>query len=159
MSSSLIVSTRRATPQDVGVLVELMREFHAESNYILGQEQATAAFLTLLNRPDLGGVWLATLDNTVAGYVVLTLRYSMDHAGFSGHVEDLFVRSTARRQRVARSLLTELFEECKRQRCGTVHVEVDGQNVPATSLYRGFGLDEHRDGRVFLHGKIAAPVA
>jgi hypothetical protein len=47
---------RRATPQDVETLVELMREFHAESNYTPNQAHAKNAFLQLICNPELGGV-------------------------------------------------------------------------------------------------------
>lgn len=145
--------TRRATPQDVEALVAMMREFHAESNHTLNQAHAQNAFLKLLGRPELGGVWLACRDGSAAGYVVLTRRYSMDHGALDGHVEDLFVRPAWRRRGVASSLLSLLFADCGRQGSGIVHVEVDGRNAAAVGLYRSFGFSEHSDGRMFLHGK------
>jgi len=145
--------TRRATPQDVEALVELMREFHAESNHTLNQVHAKNAFIQLLGHPELGGVWLAHRDGSAAGYVVLTFRYSMDHGALDGHVEDLFVRPAWRRKGVASSLLSSLFADCGRQGSGIVHVEVGGHNAAAVSLYRRLGFSEHSDGRLFLHGK------
>jgi len=157
MSSSLCVIARRATSQDASVLAELMREFHAEANYTIEQERAAEAFLSLLNRPELGAVWIALLGEASVGYVVLTLRYSMDHGGPVGRIEDFYVRATSRRRGAGSALLSELFEECRRQHYGAVDVEVDGRNETATNLYRRFGLDEYRDGRVLLHVSITPP--
>lgn len=146
----------RATLQDGSRLVELMQEFHAESGYTLDQAQAAEAFSTLLTHPDLGAVWIASRDGTAAGYVVLTMRYSMDHGGLDGHVEDLFVRPAFRRQGVAAALLSELLAECRHRRCGDIHVSVGHLNKPAILLYRRFGLGEHRDGRIHLHGRVGS---
>jgi ribosomal protein S18 acetylase RimI-like enzyme len=159
MSSSLAAGIRPATSQDVGILVELMREFHAESSYSLDSGLAETAFINLLARPELGGVWMASQGDVAAGYVVLTLRYSMDHGALCGHIDDLFVRPAYRRRHVGRRLLSELIAECKRRGCSTLHVEVDSFGAPAIALYRSFGLGEYRDGRLFLHGTIDAPVA
>jgi ribosomal protein S18 acetylase RimI-like enzyme len=159
MSSPLAASVRPATRQDVGVLVQLMGDFYAESSHSLDTGRAETAFVKLLTRPALGGVWVAFLDDAAAGDVVLTLRYSMDHGALCGHIEDLFVRPLYRRRHVARRLLSELIAECRRQQCATIRVEVDSLGAPAIALYRSVGLEEFRDGRLSLHGTIGASVA
>jgi ribosomal protein S18 acetylase RimI-like enzyme len=138
----------------VGVLVELMREFYAESSYSLDAERAEAAFVKLLTRPDFGSAWIACQGDVGVGYVVLTLRYSMDHGALCGHIDDLFVGRMYRRQHVGHRLLSELMAECRRRQCATVRVEVADLGTPAIQLYRSFGLDEIRDGRIFLHGPV-----
>ncbi len=159
MSSPLAVGIRPATIQDVGVLVELMRLFYAESSHLLDAVRAEAAFVELLAHPELGGIWIAQQDDIAVGYVVLTVRYSMDYGALCGHIDDLFVRSTHRRQHIGRRLLTILIEECRLRQCGSLHVEVGNFSTPAIELYRSFGLKEFGDGRMFLHGTIGAAVA
>ena len=151
LSPSTIV-VKRATQSDVGTLVELMREFYAEANYPLEQEWAESAFSQLIVRPELGCVWLAECDDAAAGHAVLTLRYTMEHGALSGHVDDLFVKPEFRRRRIACALLSELFDECRRRGCKSIYVEVGDRNVAAIELYRRFGLEPFRDGRVLFHG-------
>jgi ribosomal protein S18 acetylase RimI-like enzyme len=150
---------RLAAPEDGRVLADLMREFYAESNYSISHDRAEKSFLNLLTNQDRGCVWLATRDGHAVGYVVLTLRYAMDHGALDGHVDDLFVRSTHRRQRIGFDLLSALLDECRSRSCGAVHVEVGHDNVPAVALYRSFGLEESHDGRVFLQRRLGAPGA
>jgi ribosomal protein S18 acetylase RimI-like enzyme len=143
-----------ATSDDVGELVELMREFYAESNHQLDAAWAKKSFLQLLSEPGLGGVWIVRRDGAIAGYVVLTLGYSMEHGALRGYIDDLFVKPAFRRQGIAHALLSELMEQCRRRGCKSTHVEVDGQNAAALGLYGRFGLRPFLDGRVTLHAAL-----
>ena len=145
---------RRATRSDVGTLVDLMREFYAESNHPLDEKWAELSFSKLLEHSDLGCVWLAECHRVAAGHAVLTLRYTMDHGALSGYIDDLFVKPQFRRQRIARALLSELFDECRRRICKSIYVEVGDRNVPAIELYSHFGLGPFHDGRVLFHGAV-----
>jgi ribosomal protein S18 acetylase RimI-like enzyme len=147
---------RRATQSDVDTLVELMREFYAESSYPLDQEWAETAFSQLLAQPELGCAWLAECDEVAAGHAVLTLRYTMEHGALSGYIDDLFVKPEFRRRGIACALLSELLDECRRRGCKSVYVEVGDRNVPAIELYRHFGLEPFQDGRVLFHGALRA---
>jgi ribosomal protein S18 acetylase RimI-like enzyme len=147
---------RRATRSDVGTLVDLMRDFYAEANYSLDQKWAETSFLQLLGHAELGCVWLADCDSVAAGHAVLTLRYTMEHGSLSGYVDDLFVRPEFRRRGIARALLSELLDECKRRSCKSIYVEVADRNVPAIELYSQFGLVPFHDGRALFHGALPA---
>ena len=74
---------RRATPEDIERLVALMSEFYAESGYRLGLRAATEAFEKLIADDRLGRVWLLESGSEGAGYVVLTLRFSMESGGLA----------------------------------------------------------------------------
>lgn len=152
MTANAVV--RRAAQSDIGTLVGLMREFYSESGHVLDHRSAEAAFSQLFTNPDLGCVWLAEQQGAALGHVVLTLHYIMEHSGFSGYIDDLFVRPEFRRQGVARALLTQLWIECERRDCKSVYVEVGGDNSPAIALYRQLGLQQLQDGRVMLGGLV-----
>ena len=82
---------RKATLDDIRPLVALMRDFYAESNFVLDERQATASFSTLLSQPSLGSVWIAFQGERAVGHAVLTIRYTMEHGGLSGCIDDVFV--------------------------------------------------------------------
>jgi ribosomal protein S18 acetylase RimI-like enzyme len=146
-----------AKSDDVSELVELMREFYAESNHQLDATWAKESFLQLLSEPGLGGAWIGRRDGALAGYVVLTLGYSMEHGALRGYIDDLFVKPAFRRQGIAHALLSELMEECRRRGCKSTHVEVDGQNAAALGLYGRFRLRPMQDGRIYLRAQLAEP--
>jgi ribosomal protein S18 acetylase RimI-like enzyme len=151
-SDKIIVSV--AASEDVGDLVGLMEEFYAESNYPLDHPWAGSALLRLISRPEWGRIWLARSGGGTIGHAVLAVRYTMEHGGLSGYVDDLFVRPAFRRQGVGRALLDALFRECHVRGCQSVQVEVGPNNAPALALYAAFGLMPHRDDRQLLSGQV-----
>jgi ribosomal protein S18 acetylase RimI-like enzyme len=148
------IALRRAGSADVGVLIDLMREFYAEAGYSVDGQWASSAFTRLIEDPGLGCVWVAWNDKSPIGHAVLTLRYTMEHGASSGYIDDLFVRPEYRRRRIARALLSELIAECRQRDCKAIYVEVGDGNVPAMQLYREMGLERFADGRVLLSSII-----
>ena len=136
---------RRAGLDDVPHLVALMVDFYSESDYALDPAAAARAFERLLANEELGRVWLADADGETAGYVVLTLGYSMEYGGRDAFVDDLYVRPDHRRTGVGKALLAELLRECETLGVHALHLEVDRDNAPAQALYAAQGFrDNHR---------------
>jgi len=130
----------RAGAAEIPALIDLMSEFYAESSYALDREWAEASFRRLLADETRGSAWLARRGEEPAGYVVLTLRHSMEFGGVAGVIDDLYVRPAFRRQRVGFALVSALFEACRSLGVAAIHVEVGPDNVGALALYRSFGL-------------------
>lgn len=147
---------QQATPHEIPILVQLMEEFYAEDDYPLDRSWAAASFETLLSHPELGSVWLLLDRGVPAGYVVLTIRFSMEFGGLDAFVDDLFVRPKHRRRGLARAGLRALLEECARRQVLAVHVIVGSENAPAQALYTAFGFEAPRDGRQTLSTRLAA---
>jgi diamine N-acetyltransferase len=127
-----------------------MQEFYAESGYDLDLQWAESSFRFLSSNPMLGRVWLAHSNGMPIGHAVLTVRYTMEHGGLGGYVDDLFVQPAFRRRGVAQALLGELFDECRERECKSIQVEVGVANVAARGLYTKFGLAAHIDGRLLM---------
>jgi len=141
--ASMSAVVRSAAKNDIPVLVELMREFYAESKYSLDGDWAVRSFNQLLHSADRGAAWISFLGSDPAGYVVLTTRHSMEFGGLDGFVDDLFVRPAFRRHGVGTSLLTELFRECSKRRVLAAHIVLGSDNAPGQALCRRFGLSNN----------------
>ena len=148
-------TTRSATPEDIPALVYLMQEFYAEASYPLDRNWAAASFSTLLGDASLGAVWIVAQDSEPAGYVVLTVRFSMEYGGLDAFIDDLFVRPSYRRGGLGRAALGALFAECERRKVLAVHVEVGHDNVAAHGLYQSYGLRPYDDGRQTLTVRLS----
>ena len=149
-------SIQEASSKDVGELVDLMEAFYAESSYPLDRQWAANSFERILSMPDLGRVWLARVGAAAVGHIVLSVRYTMEHAALSGYVDDLYVAPAFRCRRIASQLLQALVEDCRIRGCASLHVEVAGSNAAALATYRRFGLVPLTDGRLLLSGALRA---
>lgn len=147
---SMATATRKATLSDIPILVDLMQEFYAEGGYTLDREWAAASFSALLKDDSLGAAWVVFHDDEPAGYVVLTIRFSMEYGGLDAFIDDLFIRVALRRKGLGRALLNALFDECRRRKVLAVHVEVGHDNTAANALYSSYGLEPYTDGRQML---------
>ena len=143
----MTTATRNATLNDIPALVDMMQEFYAEADYSLDRQWAAASFSTLLQDDSLGAAWVIVHDSEPAGYVVLTMRFSMEYGGLDAFIDDLFIRPSYRRRGLGRVALKALFEECERRQVLAVHVEVGHDNVAAKALYLSYGLELGGDGR------------
>ncbi len=140
--STMAPATRLATSDDILVLLDLMQEFYAEANFLLDRTEAAESFRLLLENPVRGNVWLLLHDGTPAGYVVLTVGFSMEYGGLAAFVDDLFVKDKFRRLGLGRAGLNALFTECKRRGVRALHLEVGRDNTHAKALYAQFGFRE-----------------
>jgi ribosomal protein S18 acetylase RimI-like enzyme len=133
---------RWATPADRVLLVELMAEFYAESGEPFDTGRSALAFDRILGDEALGRVWLLEVGGEPAGYVVMTLGFSMEYSGRDAFVDDLFIRASYRRRGLGREAMDAVMEECRRRGVQALHLEVDRQNLAAKELYRQLGFKD-----------------
>lgn len=146
---------RRAGPRDIPVLLDLMRDFHAESGHALDRAAAGASFGALLDDDARGAVWLAEVSGAAIGHSVLTLRHAMEFDGLAGHIDDLYVAPNHRGHGVASALLAALRAECRGRGVRALLVEAGRDNDAALAVYRRLGLEEAEGNRVLLEGRLS----
>ena len=147
---------RAAIVEDVPQLVELMREFYAESQYTLDAERAEMVFTQLLADDRLGRVWLVEQDRSTVGYIVITFVFSMEYGGLNAVVDDLFIRPTARHQGLGHTVMLQAIESCRAQGVRALHLETEPANGAAMRLYRRVGFKE--SGRQLMTLRLDAPL-
>jgi GNAT superfamily N-acetyltransferase len=147
---------REAGQGDVATLTGLMREFYAESGYVLQEPQAAAAFEALLAGPELGRVWLVERDGEPAGYVVVTFVFAMEHGGLAAVVDDFFVRPEARGEGLGKAALAAVRRACEALGVRAMRVEVGVNNVRAQAVYRSAGFEPLPD-RALMQVSLAPP--
>ena len=145
---------RKATPEDVERLVELMAEFYAEAAFSLNRQRASEAFMGLLSDDRLGHIWLIQANGQDVGHVVVTLGFSMEYGGAIAFLDDLFVRAAYRRAGLGAAALNEVREFCAKAGIRALHVETGPDNAAAQALYRRVGFVNTN--RLFLAMPLAA---
>jgi ribosomal protein S18 acetylase RimI-like enzyme len=166
---------REAGQADVPELTGLMREFYAESGFVLDEELAATGFKSLLADARLGRVWLieqpvaAAADHETvaapdepapaptspaAGYIVVSFVFAMEYAGLAAVVDDFYVRPEARGEGLGKAALAAARRACQDLGVRAMRVEVGVDNLVAQAVYRSAGFEALPD-----HGLMAAPLA
>ena len=147
---------RVATLSDVDVLVRLMRDFYAEENFALSEKAASRAFEALLDESRLGQVWMIEHDGHPAGFVVLTVSFSMEYGGLRGFIDDFYVAPHYRRRGLGHAALEEVKRACRRRGVRALLVETAPDSDAAMSAYLSVGFED--SGRSLLTLRLADPL-
>jgi GNAT superfamily N-acetyltransferase len=150
------IRVREAEAGDIPLLVTLMTEFYAESDYPLPAENAARAFGALLASPALGRVFLAECDGEAAGHGVLTFAFSMEYGGLRAFVDDLFVRPAQRGKGAGSALVAAMRRTCATLGVRALLVEAGPDNDRALHVYRKSGLAD--TGHLLMTLPLAPPV-
>ena len=147
---------RLATLTDIDVLVRLMQQFYAEDSFTITEQNAWRAFEALLDDSRLGQVWMIEDDGHPAGFVVLTVSFSMEYGGLRGFVDDFYVAPQYRRRGLGHAALEEVTRACRRRGVRALLVETGPDNTAALSAYRSVGFED--SGRCLLTLPLADPL-
>ncbi|QQS45155.1 MAG: GNAT family N-acetyltransferase [Acidobacteriota bacterium] len=131
---------RRATVNDIPLLVDLMDEFYTEADYELNRLDAANAFKFILSNESLGYIWLIEFESAIAGYLVITLKFGMEYGGIMACLDDLFVKSAFRNKGLSTRALANVRDFCKTEGVRAISVEVGKDNGPAQVVYRRAGF-------------------
>ena len=135
-------TVRLATLTDIETLVRLMKHFYAEANFTLSEQGAERAFESLLDDTRLGQAWMIEDDGHPAGFVVLTVGFSMEYGGLRGFVDDFYVAPQYRRRGLGHAALEEVKRACRRRGVRALLVETGPDNDAAMSAYRSVGFED-----------------
>jgi len=126
---------------DGEVLLRLARAFHLEDGHPLGNP-GEAALLQIARGEPFARSWIVREDGAAIGYLVLTLGYSVEYGGRDGFIDDLYLVPAARGRGLGGKVLEFALASAAALGIGTLHLEVEAGNEPATRLYRSAGFEE-----------------
>src|SRR5262249_12092630 len=92
---------------------------------------------------EFGRAWLFSVNDELAGYVILTLGYSFEYRGREAFIDELFVESKFRGEGLGRQAMEFVEQRARELGVNVVHLEVDRGNDPALALYRRTGYVDH----------------
>lgn len=134
---------RPARTDDVAGIVALVRDFYAEDEYPFDEARTAEAVARLVREEGLGRIWVAEPDAGLAGYIALTLGFSLEYMGRDGFVDDLYVRPEWRTKGLGTALLEALLAKARDLGVQALHLEVARDKRGAQELYRSAGFEDH----------------
>jgi GNAT superfamily N-acetyltransferase len=132
-----------ADQNDLDILLDLVREYYAFDGHHYDRDAVRAALVGLMRKPAFGRVWLICDGATPAGYVVLTIGYSIEYHGHDAFVDELYLREGYRGRGWGRGALAFVEQACRELGIHALHLEVERDNAAAHAVYRTFGFTDH----------------
>ena len=132
------------TPTDEHALVEFMRQLREDDpeEGALDEVRSRPAMWRLLLEPSLGRVWMIEVDGhpSPAGYVALTLGFSIEFGGVVGVVDELFVARDRRGGGVGSRALQRVIDQARSMDVVVMFLEVTRSNDVARRVYAKAGF-------------------
>jgi GNAT superfamily N-acetyltransferase len=121
---------------DVSQIVVLMEEYWGFEG-LAGFEAARMSELLahVLAQPHLGTIWVAREANELVGYLIAVFVFSFEYQGLVAEIDELFVRSQARRHGIGTALLDAAEMSLADAGCTCVQLQLGTDNRGAQDFY------------------------
>jgi GNAT superfamily N-acetyltransferase len=124
-------------------VLALMSQLYAQDAIAWDEDRSRKGIADLLAAPELGGIWLIQVDGATAGYLVLTICFSLEFHGRYALLDEFFVEEQWRSQGIGSQALVFAEDQCRLRGLNALRLEVAHENVRALELYRRRGFDLH----------------
>jgi GNAT superfamily N-acetyltransferase len=121
----------------------MMRELYAHDHIPFDEQSALSALRQLLADASFGRVYLMLAGGDVAGYIVLTLGFSLEYHGRDALIDEIYVREDYRGRGIGTRGLEFIEGICRELEVKALHLAVERANRNAQAVYRRAGFVEH----------------
>jgi ribosomal protein S18 acetylase RimI-like enzyme len=138
---------------DTELLLPLIEAYWRHDN-IVGYERSRLRrqLAEFLSEPSYGCGWLATRTRpeVAVGYLLCSFVYSFEHGGPMAEVDELYVDTPYRRQRIGQALLGRARMDLAARGCHYLQMQVAEDNAPAQEFYAQQGFKQKTGYRLWL---------
>jgi len=132
-----------------------MREYYAQDGYPFDEGQSRLALGALIANEAFGCVWVIDDEEGVAGYLAVTLGYSLEYGGRDAFIDELYLAERARGRGAGGAAIEVAEAWCRARGIRALHLEVEPHRDQAFALYRRRGFADR--GRRLMTMSLAAP--
>lgn len=148
----MTIEIKSARLEDLEHLTILIREFYTIEE-ISFSSAVVEVLGELIKNEIFGKCLIVTLDGQLIGYSVLTYGFSLEYGGRYSFIDEIYISEQHRSLGLGARLLEAVEDHARKLGIGTVHLEVDHDNINAHRFYVRQGFGDH--GR-FLMSKALA---
>ena len=123
--------------------LHMMASLYSEAGAAHHRERARRAAEGLMANPALGGVWLIEMDGETAGYLCVTLSYSLEFDGRFALLDELYMEAAWRGRGIGAQAIAFAVEWSRARGLAAIRLEVARTNSRALELYRRQGFTAH----------------
>ena len=137
------ITFKPADATHINLLVEMMRELYAYDHTPFDEQANLSALRQILADASFGRVYLMEAGGDVAGYIILTLGFSLEYHGRDAFVDEIYVRENYRGRGIGTRGLEFIEGICRELEVKALHLAVERANTNAQAVYRRAGFVEH----------------
>lgn len=141
--NSLKINFRLAENADIDTLIQFMEELYRHDHIPFDESSARHALQQIINDFSLGKIWLIHVAKEVAGYLVLTLGFSLEYHGRDAFIDEIYIQEKFRGLGIGKKAITFAEERCRSLGVRALHLEVERSNTGAQAFYRKTGFEDH----------------
>lgn len=147
-------SFRPLAPADRSLIEELVRGYYLFDGLTYDPSLHGPALDQLVAGDPAVKVWIVEADGAPAGYLFLTIGFSMYYGGKDGFIDELFLKEEFRGAGGGAAIMAFADAQAKELGLAYLHLEVTNTNTRARQIYerRGFAPTGH-----MLMSKRTAP--
>jgi GNAT superfamily N-acetyltransferase len=131
-----------ARDSDVNEVVDLLCAQMAEHAIDMPREGVARAVAGMIQDPRRGAILVARLEGRIAGVAFISFTWSLEHAGLTAWLEELYVRPELRSRGTGGALLACAQDLALRAGCAAMDLEVTTDHSRAANLYQRDGFRE-----------------
>ncbi|HWC98555.1 MAG TPA: GNAT family N-acetyltransferase [Candidatus Sulfopaludibacter sp.] len=120
--------------------LDFRRELYLHEDLVYEPGDAARLVRELIESPEYGGIWLILVDGQAAGYLLLTVCYSLEFGGRFGLLDEFYLDDRWRGQGIGTAALAFCEDACRERGLRALRLEVGHSNPRALELYRRSGF-------------------
>ena len=140
MTSISDIAVELAGPTQLEELLPLVAAYHAFEEVGSSLEQRRSSVTKLLQDKRLGEIWLIRKLDGLIGYIAVCYSYSIEFGGCDAFVDEFYIEAAERGKGMGRKVLMEVSALLRERDIVALHLEVDGTNERAKSIYAKVGF-------------------
>jgi GNAT superfamily N-acetyltransferase len=123
--------------------LDMLGRLYSEAGATHHRERARRAAEGLMASPEMGGVWLIEVHGETAGYICVTLCYSLEFDGRFALLDELYLEEAWRGKGIGAQAIAFAQEWSRSRGLAAIRLEVARTNSRAFELYRREGFKAH----------------
>ena len=134
---------RPAVADDATIILEMMQKFYLIDEYCFSKETTADNIIDFISKPEYGSIWLIQKQETIIGYLIMTIVFSFEFKGKNAFVDELYIDKHYRNLGAGRKAIEHVSREALKQNIKALHLEVEKHNIKAIGVYNKQGFVEH----------------
>lgn len=140
MTSTPDTTLELAGPAQLEELLPLVSAYHAFEEVESSFEQRKRSVANLLQDKFLGEIWLIREQDSLIGYIAVCFGYSIEFGGRDAFIDEFYIKVAERGRGIGSRVLREVSALLRERDIIALHLEVDGGNERAKSIYTRAGF-------------------